>query len=182
MNIMPDKLHRVSVAVDEKTRSILESLAKKENKTLSEIIRQAIMVYSKIRDKLVVENIDKYLDIVSSNNIVLDIELWLTILDELNKCSSQDFWNAIERIGMEHGFELRSKGVKDIDDLLNLLSLRHLFEVNKNRNSYTLVLATRNEAKLLKAYLKGLFKSLGVEREIEIVEGLRKLIILKKAK
>jgi predicted DNA-binding protein len=180
---MTDKLLRISVAVDEETRSMLESLAKRENKTISEIIRQAIITYSKIEDKnLLVEAIDKYLDVVSkSDNIIIDIELWLTILDELNRHSSEEFWELIEKIGYEHGLELKSRGVTSIEEILNLFEFRHLFEVKKNdsKDGYVLILATRNEVKLLKAYLCGLFKSLGIE-DIEIVEGLRKLIILKK--
>jgi predicted DNA-binding protein len=178
---MTDKLLRISVAVDEETRSILENLAKKKNKTLSEIIRQAIIVYSKIEDKsILVEAIDKYLDIVSRrDSIIIDIELWLTILDELNKHSSEDFWKLIERIGYEHGLELKSRGITNIEEILHLLELRHLFEMRKNdnRDGYVLILATRNEVKILKSYLYGLFKSAGIDN-VEIVEGLRKLIIL----
>jgi hypothetical protein len=141
-------------------------------------------MYSKIEDKLPAEVIDKYLDIASrSDNIIIDIELWLTILDELNKHSSEEFWNLIEKIGYEHGLELRSRGITSVEEVLNLFEFRHFFEVKKNDNKdgYVLILATRNEVKLLKAYLCGLFKSLGIE-DIEIVEGLRKLIILKKNK
>jgi len=179
---MADKLLRISVAVDEGTRNTLESLAKRENKTISEVIRQAIMMYSKIRDRLSTEEINEYVDLVSKkDNIIIDIELWLMILDELNKHSSEEFWNLIEKIGYEHGLELKSKGVKSIEEVLNLFEFRHMFEVKKNdsENSYVLILATRNEVKLLKAYLCGLFKSLGVNN-VEIIEGLRKLIVLLK--
>jgi len=176
---MTGKLLRISVAVDENTRSLLENLAKKENKTISEIIRQAIITYSKIEDRLP-EEIDEYLDIVSKkDNIIVDIELWLTILDELNKHGSEDFWNIVEKIGQEHGLELRSRGITNIREVLSLFELRHLFEVKKNNNGYVLILTTRNEAKLLKAYLYGLLKSLGINN-IEIVEGLKKLIVLLK--
>ena len=177
---MTSKLYRVSVAVDEKTRNILEDLAKKENKTLSEVIRQAILMYSKMKD-LTLDDIEKFVDIASKrNNIILDIELWLTFLDELNKSSSEKFWEIIERVGYEHGFELKSRGIENLDEILKILSIRHFFEVNKNNNSYTLILATRNEVKFLKAYLRGLFKSLGIEKNFEIVEGLRKIIIMTK--
>ncbi len=178
---MASKLYRISVAVDEKTRNILEDLAKKENKTLSEIIRQAIIMYSKMKDVPTLDDIERFMDMASkSNNIILDIELWLTFLDELNKSSSEKFWEIIERIGYEHGFELKSRGVRNIDDILKILSIRHFFEFNKNNNSYTLILTTRNEVKFLKAYLSGLFKSLGIEKNFEVVEGLRKIIIMTK--
>ncbi len=181
---MTDKLLRISVAVDKETRNLLENLARKEKKTISDVIRQAILTYSKLEDKdEFLQFIDKYLDILlRSDNIIVDIEIWLTILDELNRHSSQDFWRLIEKIGYEHGLELKSRGLKDIDEILHLFELRHLFEVKKNTNEgYVLVLATRNEVKLLKAYLTGLFKSLGFE-DAEIIEGLRKLIILKEKK
>jgi hypothetical protein len=179
---MTEKLLRISVAVDEETRNILEKLAKKENKTISEVIRQAIIMYSKIEDKDLLEVvIEKYLDVVSkSDNIIIDIELWLTILDELNRHSSEEFWEMVEKIGYEHGLELKSRCIKSLEEVLNLFEFRHLFEVKKNdkRDGYVLILATRNEVKLLKSYLKGLFRSLSIEN-VEIVEGLRKLIILR---
>ncbi len=180
---MPNKLYRVSVAVDEKTRSILESIAKEENKTLSEVIRQAILMYSKIKDLVALDEVENLVDIISkSNNIIIDIELWLTFLDELNKCSSERFWEIIERIGYEHGLELKSRGIKSIEEVLKVLSIRHFFEVNKNNGNYTLILTTRSEVKFLKTYLLGLFKSLGIEKNFELLEGLRKIIIITKTK
>ncbi len=176
---MSNKLYRVSVAVDEKTRKILEDIAKKENKTLSEVMRQAILVYSKVKDLTVLNEIENFAEILSkSNNIIIDIELWLTFLDELNRCGSDRFWETVERIGYEHGLELKSRGIRDIEEVLKVLSFRNFFEFDKKNDNYTLILTTRSEVRFLKVYLIGLFKSLGIERNFDLVEGLRKIIIL----
>lgn len=175
------KLMRISVAVDEETRSIIEELAKKEDKTISDIIRHSIMFYSKLKDRnLSPETAEEYLDIVPTwDNIIIDIELWLTILDELNECTSEDFWKTIKKIGYKHGFEFRSRGINDIKEILRSLELKHLFEMKEtNGNGYTLILTTRSEVKLLKEYIQGIFESAGID--VEIVEGIRKLIIVSK--
>ncbi len=178
-----NKLMRISVAVDEETRRVIEDLARKEDKTISDVIRHAILFYSKLRDRarnIPLDAAEEYLDIIpSGDNIIVDIELWLTILDELNNITSEDFWNLIEKIGYKHGFEFKNRGIKDIEKILKSLELKHLFELKETGGGgYTLILTTRGEVKLLKKYIKGLFESAGID--VEIVEGIRKLIIVRK--
>ncbi|ADB58850.1 ribbon-helix-helix protein, CopG family [Archaeoglobus profundus] len=181
---MPEKIMRISVAVDENIRNIIEDLAKRENKTISDIIRQAISLYYMIKSRnLSSKALKRYLDILSmSDNIIVDLELWLAILDEINKHEDKEFWEIVERIGYEHGMELKSRGIEDIKDVLRILELKHLFKLKEGESNgnFTLVLATRNEANILKHYLRGLFKAFGVD--VEFIEGLRKLIVMVKKK
>ena len=171
------KTIRISVAVNGETRSIIEDLARRENKTISDIIRHAVLLYSKLKSKdLPIDLVEEYLSIIpSGDNIIVDLELWLTILDELNRCGSEEFWNTIEKIGYKHGLELRNKN-NDVEQILRYLGLKHLFEFRRIENGYTLILSTRSETKVLKRYLKGLFESLGLNEDI--IESLRKLIIV----
>ncbi len=172
------KVIRISAVVDEDIRNILDDLAKKEDKTMSDIIRHAILLYSKVKNLDVsVDSIEEYLEILSRDNIIIDIELWLTILDELNKVESEKFWEAIEKLGYKHGLELKNRS-NDIEQILKYLSLRNLFEFKKIEGGYSLILATRSETRVLKKYLEGLFKSLGID--VEIVESLRKLMIVQR--
>ncbi len=179
---MPEKIMRISVAVDENIRNIIEDLAKRENKTISDIIRQAISFYHMIKSRNLSSNaLKRYMDILStSDNIIVDLELWLAILDVINKHDDKEFWDIVERIGFEHGMELRSRGIEDIKDVLRILELKHLFKLKESESNgnYTLILATRNEANILRHYFKGLFKAFGVD--VDFVEGIRKLIILVK--
>jgi len=173
------KVTRISAAVDEDIRHILDDLARSEDKTISDIIRQAILLYSKVKSlEIPIDMIEDYLEmILSKDNIVVDLELWLTILDELNKGSSEKFWETVERIGYKHGLELKNKS-NSLEDVLRYLSLRNLFEFKKIKEGYSLILTTRSETRVLKRYLQGLFKSLGIN--VDIVESLRKLIIMHK--
>lgn len=176
---MSEKTMRISVAVDETTRNIIEDLAKKENKTLSDIIRQSINLYYNFKSKnMSLKIIKKYLDFFStSDNIIIDLELWLAILDEINKHDDKEFWDIVEEIGYRHGIEFRNRGMKDVKDVLDVLELKHFFKLKegKGSGSYTLILATRNEANILKHYIKGLFKAFGVD--VEFIESIRKLIL-----
>jgi CRISPR/Cas system-associated exonuclease Cas4 (RecB family) len=178
---MSEKLLRISVAVDDETRHLIENLAKKENKTISEIIRRAILLYYNLKSKkeISLNKIETYIDLLSGGeNIAVDIELWTVMLDEINKKSSDEFWKIIERIGYEHGIEYKSKGLQDIRSILKHMESKNLFELKSNGNSYILILTTRNEQRILKVYLESLFKALNIP--VEVVEGLKKLIIIVK--
>ncbi|RLI76874.1 CopG family transcriptional regulator, partial [Archaeoglobales archaeon] len=93
---MATKLKRVSVAIDNETNNILEELANKENKTISEIIREAIGLYSKLGDDeenmIDINKIKAYDELLRGReHIILDLEVWIAVLDELNEKASEEF-------------------------------------------------------------------------------------------
>lgn len=177
---MPERLTRVSVAVDDKTRAIIEELAKKENETISDIIRKAIKIYYKLKDRNIsARELEKYADIIPfGDNVIIDLDLWLAILDKIDKeFEDKEFWNLIERIGYEHGVEYISRGMS-LRDVLKLLEFKRLLELKESNGSYTLILTTRNESKILKHYLTGILKAFNINAEF--IVGLRKIVIIPK--
>ena len=176
---MAEKLKRISVAVDAETDDKLREIAKKENKTVSEIIRKAITVYSEfdLEKNIPPEKTKIYAELLyGREHVIVDIELWVAMLDELNKSASDEFWQMVEKIGYEHGIQYRMKGITNILKVFGHMENENLFRIKTTGNVYTLILSTRSEQKILKSFFKGMLKALDVKAEI--VEGLRKLIIV----
>ncbi|RLI84449.1 CopG family transcriptional regulator [Archaeoglobales archaeon] len=173
---MAGKLRRLSVAMDEETNKILEELVHKENRTASEIIRHAINQYYHFRD-ISPESIKIYSELLYGREyIILDIELWIAMLDELNEKASDRFWENVRRLAEAHSWQIRNKGFKDLVEVMRYLEYENLFRVKLNGDkNVTLVLSSRNEQKFLKIYLESLLDNLGYR--VKIIEGLRKIMI-----
>jgi Arc/MetJ-type ribon-helix-helix transcriptional regulator len=175
---MAGKLRRLSVAIDEETNRILEELVERENRTASEIIRNAITEYYKLKD--VSSDVVKiYSELLSGReHVIVDIELWISILDELNERASERFWSNVRSIAEAHAWQLKNKGMTGIYEIMKYMEHENLFRVKMNGDaSITLVLSSRNEQKFLKIYLQTLLGEMG--HKVKIVEGLRKLLISK---
>ncbi len=174
---MAEKLRRISVAVDTETDSKLREIARKENKTVSEIIRKAITVYSELEKSTSPEKTRIYTELLSGReHVLVDIELWIAMLDELNKTASDNFWQMVEKIGYEHGIQFRMRGITNPFEIFSYMENGNLFKVKSAGNVYTFILSTRSEQKMLKSFFKGMLKALDIKAEI--VEGLKKLIII----
>ena len=182
---MATKLKRVSVAIDDETSSILEELANKENKTVSEIIREAIVLYSKLGDgeenRIDINKIKAYDELLSGReHIILDLEVWIAVLDELNEKASEEFWKIVGEIGRAHGIQFKIKGVNNIHDVLKYLELENLFRVKVGEGYFTLILTSRNGQKFVRIFLENVFKAMGIK--VELIEGLRKITIIDKSR
>ena len=176
---MAQKLRRISVAVDEKINNMLRNLANKKNKTVSEIIRKAISIYSEIENgnKVLPEKTVKYAELLSSKeHVIVDIELWIAMLDELAEKASDNFWKLIEEIGFEHGVQYKARGITEVEEVLKLMESSNWFRINESGKIYTLILFSRNEQKILKIFLENMFRALDIP--VKIIEGFRKLILI----
>jgi len=184
---MTERLKRISVAVDTEIDEKLRMVAKKENKTVSEIIRNAIGMYFEIGNgngmspEKTVEYAEEYAEILSTiEHVIVDIEIWTAILDELNRVASDEFWGAIERIGYEHALQYTMRGFTKLKDILEQMEDENWFRVKVKGNVYTIILSARSEQNLLKALFRGILKALEVEAEV--IDGLKKVIIIEKPK
>jgi hypothetical protein len=172
---MVNKLKRLSVAIDESTNRMLEELAKSESRTVSEIIRNAISQYYILKD-VSPEGIKFYSELLYGREyIILDIELWIAILDELNEKASEKFWSIVSEIAEAHSWQIGSKGLKSLFDVMKYLERYNLFRVKTDGKNIILILSSRNEQKFIKTYIQTLLKNLGIN--VRIAEGLRKLYI-----
>lgn len=171
------KMKRLTISLDDDTIVKLEDLAKKDGRSLSEVVRAAISTYYDLSLRETIPNLRRFLDLISSREyVVIDIGLWSAIVDEINEKAKDDFWEMVEKVGFEHGLQFKEMGLKDLRSILKLLEVTNWFKVKTiSEGVYGAVLTTRNELKLVKKFLEGLFKSIGVE--VEFSEGLRKLLL-----
>jgi hypothetical protein len=177
---MVDRLKRLSVAIDEDTNRVLEELAKSENRTVSEIIRNAIGQYYILKD-VSPEGIKFYSELMYGREyIVLDIELWIAILDELNEKASEDFWTVVSEIAEAHSWQIGNKGLNSLYEVMKYLERYNLFRVKTDGKNIILILSSRNEQRFIKTYVQSLLRNLGIK--VRIAEGLRKLYLTEEEK
>ncbi len=175
---MGRKTRRISAAVGAELYSKLREISKKESKSISEIIRDSLELYIVMANsEMDIKDIVLCRDLISSGeNLIVDTETWITILSELNRSASEDFWKNVRELGREQGAEFKVKGVKNLKDVLETLSVKRLYNLKHEDNVYTLILTARHEQRFLKEYILGICEELGVN--VEIVEGIRKLVIV----
>ncbi len=180
---MDRKTVRTSIALDKRTQEMLEILMKKKNTTASEIIRRAINLYFEFENattKISPDVTKIYTDFLANGeHVIVDIEHWTAIWEELNEKASERFWKIIERTGYEHGIQYMNKGLRNVYDILRYMEVGNYFRIKiDGEGCYTLILSTHVEQKFLKIFLENLFKAQGCE--VEIIEGYGKLRIIKK--
>lgn len=170
-------MKRLTISLDDDTITKLEELAKKDGRSLSEVVRAAISNYYDLSLRETIPNLRRFLDLITSREyVVIDIGLWTAITDEINEKADEAFWEIVEKVGFEHGLQFREMGLKDMHSVLKLLEVTNWFKVRTiSEGVYGIVLTTRSEVKLVKRFLEGVFKSMGVEAELS--EGLRKLLV-----
>jgi len=152
-------IFRLSIALDPETERMVELLARGEDRTTSETIRLAIKTYfdlKKINKSLDIEKLKKFGEMLESEEYVLvDIDLWIEILDELNKIGTDDFFDHIRKIGYSKGVQNKKMGLEGIYETLKTLEIGNWFKVKANSDeAFTVVLSTRSEQSILKNLLR----------------------------
>jgi transcriptional regulator with XRE-family HTH domain len=179
-----NEIKRISVALDDKTDELLNKLVCRKNMTVSDIVRLSIVTYSELESgdsAIDVEKLKRYSNLLyGGENIMVDIELWTSILDELNEYGSEKIWKHVETIGKMYGVQFRNIGLKDIKQTLKNMEATNWFSLKTNDNgNYTLILRAKNEGKLLKIFLNSMFAAQKIP--VEIIEGVRKIIVVDKS-
>ena len=180
---MVSKSVRTSIALDKKTWEILQILIRKKNTTASDIIRRALTMYFEVENatnKISPDATKIYTDFLADGeHVIVDIEHWAAIWEELNEKASEKFWKEIERSGFEHGIQYKNKGLTDVYDILRYMEVGNFFKIKIDAEGcYTLVLSTHTEQKFLKIFLENIFKAQGIKAEIR--ESFGKLRIIRK--
>ncbi len=182
MAVEQKEMKRITVSLDEETARMLEELVNLDKRSVSEIVRFAVSDYYKTRSSKGVdpEVIDIIIDLLSEReHVIVDVSLWAVILEELNKVAKEDFWKFVGKVGREYGIQLKVKGLQRAFDVLKYMESSNWFRVKpSSTNTYILVLTVKAEVKILSIFLQNLFNAL--EIPIEIIEGVRKLIIIEK--
>ncbi|NHW88646.1 MAG: CopG family transcriptional regulator [Archaeoglobales archaeon] len=172
------RMKRLTVSLDDETIRKLEILAKKDNRSLSELVRAAVTsYYDLIQKEAKPEHFGEFLDLLTSReHVAVDLGLWVAITDELNEKASDNFWNLVKKVGEEYGIQFRERGINNLSEALRFLELENWAKVKEvSSNIYTLILVGRNETKLVRSFLEGLFSAMNINAEMS--EGLRKLFV-----
>lgn len=177
---MVKEIKRISVALDDKTDELLNDLITRKNMTVSDIVRLAIITYSTLESEdgeVDIARLKKYAKLLyGGENVIVDIELWTCLLDEVTQRGSEELWNCIEEIGEMYGSQFKNMGLNVKDTLKYLEEATNWFRLKANGgNSCTLILRAKNEANLLKVILKSMFDAQGTN--VEITNGSRKITI-----
>ncbi len=178
---MSPKFKRLSVAVDETIVEILDKLTEKEGKTISDIIRESILAYAEIASgNTKISDIKQYEELLERrDHVLVDLEVWIAILDFLNAKADEEFWTLIENIGYEMGleFKLRNMGVRD---LLKHFQFKNVLSFTKEDGIYILTLVSRSATNIVLRMLKGAFRAMDLDSEV--IPGVRKIVIVDKKK
>ena len=173
------EMKRLTVTLDEDAINKLEELAKRESRSLSEIVRSAISCYYSLSfsDFSNTEYLAEFLDLVASReHVVVDSGLWTAMLDVINDAAGEDFWKIVKAVGVEYGLQYKESSKLKPKEILKHLEVENWFKVKTiSENTFTVVLNMRAASKLALKFLEGLFEALGLETEMH--EGLRKIII-----
>lgn len=177
------ELTRISVALDDKTEELLNDLISRKNMTVSDIVRSAIITYSELESgegEIDIERLKNYASLLyGGENVIVDIELWACILDELNQGGSKELWTHIEEIGEMYGLQFKNMGLNNINDILKYLEgATNWFRLKTNGGMrYNLILRAKSEVKLLRVILERIFTA--QEMPVKIINGIRKITIEK---
>ncbi|AAB91105.1 ribbon-helix-helix protein, CopG family [Archaeoglobus fulgidus] len=173
------KFKRLSVAVDDSIVEILEKLTAVENKTVSDIIRESIITYAELAEGGArISDLKQYEDILERrDHVMVDLEMWIALLDLVNAKADEEFWKLIENVGYELGVEMKLKGF-GLDELLEHMRIKNLLNYSREGGIYILTLVSRSATNMVMRMLRGAFRAMQIEAEV--IPGVRKVVIVDK--
>jgi len=173
-----ERIKRISVALDTETFDTLYQIVKKRRQTISEIVRSAIIHYSESESKGYpnIENLELCAELLAGGgHVVVDLELWIAMLNELNEKASEQFWEVTRKEGHKHGVYYKNVGVTELEDVLRHSQVKNWYTLRAEKNCYLLIFSAQAIRNFLKTYLEGMFDALDVD--VDITEGMRSFII-----
>ncbi len=166
---------RITIALDEDTSKLFESLKAETKLSQSELLRRALRFYSENKEALdsaKAKKVKTYLDMLSEGeHIILDIDHWLFFMKLAEH--DRDFWEAHKRIAQSHAEQFSSKKMS-ARELLERLEACNFYKLGRaSENEYTLVLGDALNKRFIKTFLEEVAPKLGIK--LEIKEDLAKL-------
>ena len=173
-------MERLTFALDEESKSILERVSEKKNITKTAVMRlalQSLEEQSKLEKVCNLEKLGIYGELLANkDHIILDIDHWDSFFKEVGE-GSETFLKELYQIGVEHQKEYHNKGIRDVKDILTFTEKKNWYILNQNsESSFTLVLNLSASAIFVEQFFKGFFSE--YPRKITIKRGGRKIRIL----
>lgn len=170
---------RVTIALDEETEKLFESLKAETKLSQSELLRRALRAYSESRDLLERGGgkVRIYLDMLAEGeHIILDVDHWhlfLKLLDSLPEDERERFWVAHKAIARSHAEQLAGK-VRSVKDLLERLEACNFYKLGRaSGDEFTLVMGSEANKRFIKEFIEIVTQGLGFK--VEMKEDLLKL-------
>ncbi len=168
---------RITVALDDESYEIFDSLKKELKSSQSEIIRRALKFYYGYRylEKYDCEKIKTYIEMLSEGeHVILDIDHWIAFLRLIESHPEKDkFWELHREVARSHAEQFKGKSIEYI---LKRLETCNFFRINKtNVGEFTLILGSDATKDFIKIFLEELFKNVGIQATIK--EDIAKLRI-----
>jgi Arc/MetJ-type ribon-helix-helix transcriptional regulator len=165
---------RITVALDEESYEIFNSLREKFRDSQSELIRKALRFYHDYQE---LENYDRnkvktYVEMLAEGeHIILDIDHWIAFLKFIETHpESEKFWEIHREVARAHAEEFRGK---DAEYILERLEACNFFRINAKNGEWTLVLNHEATKKFVKLFLECVLRSMDID--VEVKEDLMKL-------
>ncbi len=172
---------RITVAFDQQTAKLLETLSREAELSQSEIMRRAIKFYNEnkeMTDPAIKKKITTYMDmLMSGEHVILDVDHWLLFLRLAETCpGATDFWEGHRKIAQSHKDQFRSK-LRTPEEILRRLEACNFFRLTKNsEKDYTLVLGSELPKKFVRIMLEEFFAAVG--SKVEMKENLAKISVM----
>ncbi len=172
---------RLSVSLDTKSKKKLEELKKMTGKSTSEVIRELINLgYDVYKLGVDSQSLEAWIDYLAKRqHMILDIEHWRVIFNEIEDSEDSEFWRQMEEIGLSHALQYKMKGLDTVEKILRYVEKANWYEIKDERDGvYTLILNDLKIKRFVKTFLEKVFE--GQNLKAEIKEGFGKLIVVEK--
>ncbi|AAB90877.1 ribbon-helix-helix protein, CopG family [Archaeoglobus fulgidus] len=172
---------RLSVSLDDKSKEKLEKMRKMTGKSTSELIRDLIdLGYDIYQLGVDTDSLEAWVDYLAKRqHMILDIEHWRVIFNEIEGVNNSEFWRQMEEIGLSHAVQYKMKGLDTVEKILRYVEKANWYEIKDEGNGvYTLILNDLKIKRFVKTFLEKVFE--GQNLKAEIKEGFGKLIVVEK--
>ena len=180
--------NRITIALDDQTKQILDELNNHSENSRSETIRKAIKFYHKFKKVFekksngVASKVNTYLELLShGEHIILDVDHYLTFLKFIeNSPNKEDFDDLNKSIGRAHAEEFsQDLDITTVEKVVERLEACNFFKIVKDSSSrYTLLLGSDIQKNFIKTFLEEVLEGMGFK--VSIKEGFSKLKIMLK--
>ncbi|MFX1375211.1 MAG: ribbon-helix-helix protein, CopG family [Promethearchaeota archaeon] len=177
---------RITIAIDEQTKQILNKLNNHSESSRSETIRKAIRFYHNFKKVFnnsgngVSERVNTYIDLLAQGeHIILDVDHYLSFLKFIEQSPEKEEFSKINKaIGKAHAQEFSEDlDITTIQKVIERLEACNFFKIVKDSsNSFTLLLGSDIQRNFIKTFLEEVLHGMGFK--IIIKEGFSKLKII----
>ncbi|WP_232688822.1 ribbon-helix-helix protein, CopG family [Halobacterium zhouii] len=172
---------RVTVSLDDDSRSALEQLTEQTEGSRSEVVREAISFYTANFESAKASNSDDlqtyYQMLTTGEHILLDVDLLHAFLNRVDDGDQHDseFLETVDRVAHYHTQEY-AKRFDSLGELLNWLSFCGFLTARKMEgDSYQVVFPSESVRWFMMRFIQGSIEDLPFEVEIE--ESVSKVLL-----